>query len=98
MRLDPINTPRDLIIMPGTRKPWVTSIKLFQDRGVAMDATWVNFSNVIDAGTMASVIPMHGGQGPAKGVFQRCSGPAPNLAAELRRCIRPTYMQSVTFD
>lgn len=95
---DPINTPRDLIINAGTRQALGNSIKLFQDRGVAMDATLGELQYVIDAGNNGERIPMHGGQG-REGVFNVAQGPQPNANGEYTPInTGPTYMQSVTFD
>lgn len=95
---DPINTPRDLIINDATREALGNSIKLFQDRGVAMDATLGELQYVIDAGNNGQRIPMHGGQG-REGVFNVAQGPQPNASGEYTPInTGPTYMQSVTFD
>jgi acyl-homoserine lactone acylase PvdQ len=70
---DPINTPSGLIINAGTRQALGEAIKLFQDRGVALDATLGELQYVVDAGANDERIPMHGGLG-------RDVEPAPRLA------------------
>lgn len=95
---DPVNTPRDLIINDTTRTALGDSIKLFQDRGVAMNATLGELQYVIDAGNNGERIPMHGGRGN-EGIFNVAEGPGPDENGEYTPINKgPTYMQSVTFD
>lgn len=95
---DPINTPRGLIINAGTRQALGEAIKLFQDRGVALDATLGELQYVVDAGANDERIPMHGGLG-REGVFNVAQGPGPDSnGAYTPISTGPTYMQSVTFD
>lgn len=94
---DPVNTPRDLIINATTRTALGDSIKYFQDKGIAFDATLGSVQYVIDAGKDNERIPMHGGQG-SEGVFNVARGPGPNADGNYVINNGPTYMQSVTFD
>jgi acyl-homoserine-lactone acylase len=95
---DPINTPSGLIINAGTRQALGEAIKLFQDRGVALDATLGELQYVVDAGANDERIPMHGGLG-REGIFNVAQGPGPDSnGAYTPISTGPTYMQSVTFD
>jgi acyl-homoserine-lactone acylase len=74
------------------------SIKLFGDRGVALDATLGELQYITDPGANGEAIPLHGGRG-SEGVFNVAEGPGPNADGEYTPITNgPTYMQSVTFD
>lgn len=94
---DPVNTPRDLIISVNTRTALGDSVKYFQDKSIALNATLGSVQYVLDAGKNNEKIPMHGGQG-REGVFNVARGPGPNDGGNYIINNGPTYMQSVTFD
>ncbi|WP_435979508.1 penicillin acylase family protein [Psychrobacter sp. DM4] len=94
---NPIDTPRDLIINNNSRTALGDSIKYYNDKNIALDATLGSLQYVIDASKNDEKIPMHGGFG-SEGVFNVATsnqnsdgtyGPVRN---------GPTYMQTVTFD
>ena len=94
---DPINTPRDLIINDSTRKALGDSIKFFQDKNIALDASLGELQFVLDAGKNNERIPMHGGLG-REGIFNVARGLGANAVGNYIVNNGPTYMQSVTFD
>jgi len=95
---DPVNTPRDLIIDASTRQALGDAIKLFVDRGVALDEKLGNLQYETDEGNNGERIPMHGGRGD-EGVFNVLLTPGVNAEGEYTPATKgPTYMQTVTFD
>jgi len=95
---DAVNTPRDLVIDEATRQALGDAIKLFDDRGVELDAELGDLQHVVDASNDDALIPMHGGLG-REGVFNVADGPGLTENGDYAPIDRgPTYMQTVTFD
>ena len=96
---DPVNTPRGLIISDDTRTALGDSIKFFQDKNIALDASLSDLQYIVDAGKNGERIAMHGGFG-REGVFNvaETRDARANNAANYVINFGPTYMQSVTFD
>ncbi|WP_296240875.1 MULTISPECIES: penicillin acylase family protein [unclassified Psychrobacter] len=96
---DPVNTPRGLIISADTRTALGDSIKFFQDKNIALDASLSDLQYIVDASKNDERIAMHGGFG-REGVFNvaETRGTSANDGANYLINFGPTYMQSVTFD
>ena len=95
----PVETPNTLVINAATRAALGDAVRLFQQAGVAMDATLGSLQYVTADGTpQGERIPMHGGL-HGEGVFNVATTPGPNAKGEYTPVIQgPTYMQIVTFD
>ncbi len=96
---DPVNTPRGLIINANTRTALGNTIKFFQDKNIALDASLADLQYIFDAGKNNERIPMHGGFG-REGVFNVAEprGSKADDSANYVINFGPTYMQTVTFD
>ncbi len=96
---DPVNTPRGLIIDAKTRTALGNSIKFFQDKNIALDASLADLQYIVDAGNNNERVAMHGGFG-REGVFNvaEMRGAKANDSANYVINYGPTYMQTVTFD
>ncbi|SLJ85962.1 penicillin acylase family protein [Psychrobacter sp. DAB_AL43B] len=108
---DPVNTPSGLIINESTRTALGDSIKFFQDKNIALDASLSDLQYVIDAGKSSEKISMHGGLG-REGVFNVAQSQSRKIFRDSVETITtvnadgtygpiingPTYMQTVTFD
>ncbi len=108
---DPVNTPSGLIISDNTRTALGDSIKFFQDKNIALDASLADLQYVIDAGRNNEKISMHGGLG-REGVFNVAQSRSRDIVRDGVKTTTtvnvngtygpiingPTYMQTVTFD